>query len=131
MLVLLESSFLFFSITAYLFYVCNEQVFINCIHIIYLISKAYTVWKVNERKKEKENTVINYHTQKYVFRLIITTLTRYLNLVPLPTSIPIEAAIVIAGLTHQQCEDVHMKIFIFLKHAAYYHIIIYQIISHL
>ena len=116
MLVLLESSFLFFSITAYLFYVCNEQVFINCIHIIYLISKAYTVWKVKERKKEKENTVINYYTQKYVFRLTITTATKHLNLVPPPTSIPIEAVIVIIRLSDQQCEDVQIKI---SKYAAY------------
>ena len=78
---------------------------------------------MKERKKKK-NTVINYYTQKYVFRLILTTVTRYLNLVPLPTSIPIEAAIVITMLSHQQCEDIHMKIFIFLKYAAYYHLII-------
>ena len=122
--VLLESSFLFFSITAYLFYVCNEQVFINCIHIIYLISKAYTVWKVNERKKEKEKHRYQLLYTKICIRLIITTVTRYLNLVPLPTSIPIEAAIVITRLSHQQCEDIHMKIFIFLKYAAYYHFII-------
>ena len=85
---------------------------------------------MKERKKKK-NTVINYYTQKYVFRLIITTVTSYLNLVPLPTSIPIEAVIVITRLSHQPCEDEQIKTFIFLKYAAYYHFIIYQIISHL
>ena len=86
--------------------------------------------QMKERKKKK-NTVINYYTQKYVFRLTITTATKHLNLVPPPTSIPIEAVIVITRLSHQQCEDVQIKTFIFSKYAAYYHFIIYQIISHL
>ena len=70
---------------------------------------------MKERKKKK-NTVINYYTQKYVFRLTITTATKHLNLVPPPTSIPIEAVIVIIRLSDQQCEDVQIKI---SKYAAY------------